>query len=268
MCVCKGQNGCQNPCAGVSCQPGTVCTDYGKNAGKCVADTCFNNPCAGCGKVCNGGTCQDNPCKPDSCKPEEECKPSADFTSFTCLTPCADVMCQANEVCVDGACVAGCNPACGADQVCDLTANPPACVANKCDPSPCTDNSCCNPVTGACGNCPCDGVLCPAGDVCREGQCVPSSMTSSSSSSSSSSSGSGTGGGGGAGGSTGVWGLATGGGGCLCGIGPVASPLADARWALLAIAIAVGRQRRKNRPSDKRTASDSKSSSVSGEVSR
>jgi hypothetical protein len=248
VCVCQGQNGCQNPCFGVSCQPGTVCTDFGPNAGKCVADTCFNNPCAGCNKVCNGGTCQDNPCKPDSCKATEECKPSADFTTFTCLKPCAETTCQATEACVDGKCVPGC-PSCAADQVCDLTATPPTCVAGKCNPSPCTDSSCCNPIDGTCGNCPCEGVLCPSGDVCREGQCVPDGSSTSSSSSSSSSTTSGAGGGGGAGGNTaGVWGLATGGGGCFCGVGPAATPFADARWALVAAALALGRHRRRTRP--------------------
>jgi hypothetical protein len=45
-----------------------------------------------------------------------------------------------------------------------------------------------------------------------------------------------------------VWGLATGGGGCFCGVGPAATPFADARWALVAAALALGRHRRRTRP--------------------
>jgi hypothetical protein len=247
VCACKGQNGCQNPCNGVSCQAGLVCTDYGVNAGKCVPNNCFNTPCPGCGKVCNGGTCVDDPCTPTSCLPSQECKPSADFTSFTCVTPCATVSCAATEACVDGACVPTCSPACGSGQTCDLSQSPPSCVADKCEPSPCTDNSCCNRLTGACGNCACEGVLCPAGDVCKDGQCINGGGTTSSSATASSSgmaATSSSSGGGGAGG--GIWGLATGGGGCSCDV-PRGSPLADARWVLVAIAIGLGRQRRRSR---------------------
>ena len=247
QCSCKGQNGCQNPCNGVSCQAGLVCTDYGANAGKCVPNNCFNTPCVGCGKVCNGGVCVDDPCKPGSCLPTQECKPSPDFSSFTCLTPCAAVACSSTEACVDGTCVPTCSPACGSGQTCDQTKSPPVCVADKCEPSPCTDNSCCNRLTGACGNCPCEGVLCPSGDACQNGQCLNGGGTTSSSVSSSSSAAasSSSSGGGGVGG--GVWGLATGGGGCICEVGPTASPLADVRWALVALAIGLGRQRRRSR---------------------
>ena len=245
-CECHKQDGCWNPCNGVVCGTGTVCTDYGPKAGKCVANTCLDTPCVGCGKVCNAGTCQDDPCKADSCKPNQECKPTADFSSFTCVTPCATVTCSSTQACVDGQCVPVCSPACGPAQTCDLTQSPPTCVTDKCQPNKCGDNACCNPVTGAC-TCRCEGILCPGTDVCQDGQCVAGPTTSSTTAS-------GAGGGqptsssaGGTGGAPGVWGLATGGGGCLCGVGPTASPFADARWALVALAIGLGRQRRRTR---------------------
>jgi hypothetical protein len=232
ICVCKGQVGCKDPCAGVTCNPGTICAEYGTNAGKCVVDSCFGNPCQGCSKVCNLGSCVDNPCAPDPCKADEECQPSADFTTHACLPTCAGVTCGAGQTCLLGACVATCDPACPSGQVCDRGVTPPGCVTDKCHPmNPCTDGSHCDPVTGGCGNDPCAGVVCPVGQTCAEGSCpAPQGGTGGSSSSSASSGGTssssgGVGGGGGAGGSDakGIWGLATGGGGCACEVGPGAA---------------------------------------------
>jgi hypothetical protein len=75
----------------------------------------------------------------------------------------------------------------------------------------------------------------------------PSSSSSSSSDTSSSSSSGSTGSGtGGAGGSDkGIWGLATGGGGCACEVGSSSADLGGARWALLALAVAMGRLRKR-----------------------
>jgi len=61
VCTCKGQGGCQDPCTGVTCGAGTVCTRFGLMAGTCVVDTCWNVPCQGCGKVCSNGACVDGP---------------------------------------------------------------------------------------------------------------------------------------------------------------------------------------------------------------
>src|SRR4029079_12802435 len=97
---------------------------------------CFNNPCQGCDKLCNLGACTTNPCSPTSCPADKECKPKADLSGFDCLTPCASVTCGSGTTCIDGACVATCQPACGTGQVCDTTTAPPSCVADKCKPSP------------------------------------------------------------------------------------------------------------------------------------
>ena len=263
VCVCKGQAGCQEPCSGVTCNAGTVCTDYGPNAGTCVADNCYNLPCQGCGKACNLGSCVDNPCTDASCNPDEVCKPSADFTSFTCVETCAGVTCGSGEACVGGQCAPTCSPACGAGEVCDTAQSPPVCVADKCT-SPCADGACCDPLTGACGNCPCEGVVCPSGQECQNGDCFEgqggtgggggSSTSSTSSGSSGTGTGTGTGPGGtgsGAGGESphGVFGLATGGGGCACEVGAGAER-GELRWALCAVAAAAAalRRRRSRQP--------------------
>ncbi|MFT3775469.1 MAG: MopE-related protein [Minicystis sp.] len=251
VCVCKGQNGCKDPCSGVSCGPGTVCAEYGPSAGKCVADNCYVNPCQGCGKVCNLGSCVANPCEPNPCQSDEECKPSSDFTTQTCVPSCATVQCASDQECVAGQCVPTCNPACPNGQTCDRSQTPPTCVTDKCNPNPCTDGSFCDPVTGSCGNDPCAGVACPTGEVCKQGSCFAGqggtggASGSSSSGGTTSSSGAGTGGGAGGGEQKGIWGLATGGGGCSCEVGPgIAERFADARWALAALGLVIGMRRR------------------------
>lgn len=222
VCVCKGISGCKNPCDGVTCDPGQICTDYGPNAGKCVVNTCPNVPCQGCDNVCHNGSCVTNPCTPTSC-PGQTCVPNGDFTMFTCVDTCADKPCNAGEVCKAGKCVVDC-PSCAMGEFCDYTANPPACAKNQCAMPLCADGSCCNPATGACGNCPCDGVVCPDGQVCKSGDCVIDQGTGGAAGagggnpSGSSSSSSGVGGSVGEG-ARGVWGLPTGGGGCACEVG-------------------------------------------------
>jgi MYXO-CTERM domain-containing protein len=222
VCVCKGQNGCQPPCFGVSCDPGSTCLSFGPNAGQCGQDDCTISPCPGCGKVCFGGTCIDGPCNAASCAPTEVCKPSADFTSFECVGTCADVDCPAGQKCKEGQCAPTCDPACPAGSYCDESTNPPTCTSDPCASVTCGGTTCCDHATGQCGNCPCDGVLCPGEQVCKDGECVGDtggggSGGGSSSSTTASSSGSGA-----AGPTTEdrhVWGLATGGGGCSCRVG-------------------------------------------------
>jgi MYXO-CTERM domain-containing protein len=253
VCTCKGQSGCVEPCSGVTCPAGQVCSSSGPNAGKCAVDSCYNNPCQGCGKACNLGACVPNPCADVTCQPGEECKPNPTFTDHVCFTACGNVICSTGKTCIDGACVDDCTTPCAADQVCDRSQSPATCVSNKCGPTSCADGSCCDPVSGACGNCPCEGIICPSGQVCDKtsGQCGQSlqgtggGSTSSSTSATSSSSSTSTG----AGGSDlSVWGLATGGGGCSCDLGATASSrLLDGRLALLALALVAAKRRRARR---------------------
>jgi MYXO-CTERM domain-containing protein len=267
QCVCKGPNGCNEPCLGVVCGAGQVCASSGPNVGKCAPDNCWNNPCQGCGKACNLGACVADPCTTSSCPPDQECKPNATFTGFDCVASCSGVMCAADQVCKDGKCTPTCSPACAAGQVCDTSASPPTCGADKCSPNPCTNGACCDPVTGACGNCPCAGVVCPAGQSCSDGQCGVAQMGTGSGGGSSASSGGGgdttstttsgaTGstGAGGAGGTKGIWGLATGGGGCACktsGTG-LGSGSSSGEIALVVAAGLLGLGRRRRRESDAR----------------
>jgi len=252
VCACKGQS-CAEPCAGITCTPPAVCTNYGPSAGSCVQDNCFYIPCPGCDSACNLGACVDDPCVPNPCLANEVCKPTADFTDHVCVPSCADVMCQADEVCKNGVCEKTCNPPCANGQVCDEATN--TCVANQCMSPICPDGKCCDPVTGNCGNCPCEAVVCPDGQECKNGDCfenqggaggATSSSTTGTGGSADASNGSGAtgpGAGNGGAGTKGVWGLSTGGGGCACDAAGAGSR-SDAAWAVLALALAMARRRR------------------------
>jgi hypothetical protein len=262
VCVCRGQTGCNTPCSGKgACPMGRICTDYGPKAGQCVPNNCYNLPCNGCGMACNGGGCVQNPCTAVTCPLTKVCKPTEDFQGHTCVDSCVGVSCPGGKACVDGACVPTCDPACPMGKVCDTAQSPPVCVNDKCNPDPCTDGSFCNPASGQCTNYPCSGVLCPAGQSCdeRNGQCVlidqgtgggggsTTGTTTSTSTSGATTGSTSSSSGGGEGGTRGVFGLATGGGGCSCEVGPQGSRLADVRWLLVGLAIALGRQRRRTR---------------------
>ena len=259
VCTCKNQNGCQAPCFGVTCTSPEVCSNYGPNAGQCVSPNCFNLGCPGCGTACgDSGECVPNPCTEDSCPAGQVCKPSDDFLTFECLPSCATVMCNGGEVCVDGVCVPSCDPPCQQGEVCDLSQTPPTCVTDLCPQDFCADGSCCDDITGECGACPCEGVICPDGQVCDAdtGECILGSMgegggssvaSSAAATGSAAASGAGTGGGNGEGAAdaNGVWGLATGGGGCACEAAGTSSR--PDGTALLALGLAVAGLRKKRR---------------------
>ena len=239
VCVCKSNN-CDAPCTGVTCTAPEVCTNYGPNAGKCVVNNCFNVPCQGCDAACNAGSCQDDACEPNPCDPGEICKNTWDASGgplFVCQAPC--------------------DPACSGGQVCDEATG--QCVDSLCSGNRvCDGGGCCDPLTGACGNCPCEGVICPDELVCANGDCIVDAGTGGSGGGAGTggeaSGGGGTGNAGasgsngatnGAGGVDGVWGLSTGGGGCNC--STVGSKSEHGVWALLGLAIALSRRRRRER---------------------
>jgi len=280
-CVCKGQSGCQPPCFGVECAGVLTCANFGDATGTCAPNNCLNVGCQGCDTYCSGsGDCIANPClDPDvnDCSANQVCEPDGEGVS--CTGSCAGVDCDAGSVCKDGACVADCAPACSDDQVCDYGQNPATCVDNQCAENACPNGGCCDPVTGACGACPCEGVICPQDQVCVDDECVEPG-TSGAGGGATSSTGAGgeeagsvastgtnapTGNGAGGGSPNGVFGLATGGGGCQCDVGARGAAGDTAKMALLAaLGLVIGARRR--RRSSETPANDGRSAGK--EVSR
>ena len=228
-CTCRGAAGCHGPCWGVACAAPLVCAPLGAHAGSCVPDDCFNLPC-GAGLVCNQGACQADPCAGVSCPAGQFCKPSADFTAHACTPTCAGVTCPQGEACHAGACAAsGCTPPCASGQVCAPQGDAGrACVPDACaglDGGACSTGGTCDPVTGACGNDPCEGVRCPATQVCAGGECVAGPTVTDAGTDGPSADAADTGPGLDAGAPTdtappGLYGLTTGGGGCRCEAAP------------------------------------------------
>jgi hypothetical protein len=263
----------------VQCSAGLVCSNVGPTPGVCVLDSCYYTGCPGCDRSCHSGNCVDNPCEDDTCAADEVCKPSDDFTSHTCVASCADLAddCPTGQKCVDGACEDTCNPPCSSGLVC----NPATllCEADRCEgsgtggagggagggggagttgPVACVDGSCCDPLTGQCGDCPCEGIVCPDGQECLDDECWGAG-------------GAGTGGtggigggvvgGGGAGGTSSggtgsvpqsdspeVWRQSSGGGGCACELSARQRPGDSWRWlGLAALALTLGTRRRRKR---------------------
>jgi MYXO-CTERM domain-containing protein len=248
-CVCRAQAGCQEPCFNVSCSQGKVCSNFGPKAGECVDDICYLTGCPGCDKACHNATCVNNPCMAGSCAPNEVCKPSTDFSTFTCVPSCADVTCGAAEHCVDGTCVPTCDPACALGKVCDDSTQ--TCVPNQCTDPTCPNGAHCDPLTGDCVDDPCSGVLCPIGQECIDGDCWEDGSVGGAG-------GGGSGGGGSGGGATtttgaggttapnqGVFGLPTGGGGCGCDLAPTRHSGRLAWLSLLAVGLVAARRRRR-----------------------
>jgi MYXO-CTERM domain-containing protein len=130
-----------------------------------------------------------------------------------------------------------------------------ACGASKCANDPCQGEYC-NPVTGACGAFPCEGVKCPSGQVCENGECVlftPSNQPDAGPKGHDGGPVVGAGGGGGGPITTHVtpksaFGLATGGGGCSCSVpGKSESSPRSALLAGLALSISLMGRRRARR---------------------
>ena len=175
--ICDPLTGmCDNLCEGRNCVDGFVCV-----RGSCVEDNCYGRGCP-TGERCLAGVCEDDPCAGVSCGDAEFCR-SGDCVA-ACTTACAD-----NESCQDGVCMpAPCGGRCADTESCIEG----ACVLNDCQPG-CGRRRICR--GDACVDDPCARIECPGGTQCSDGNCAaPAGPTPPQA----------------------RFGLATGGGGCVC----------------------------------------------------
>ncbi|HKO49777.1 MAG TPA: hypothetical protein VJV79_18735 [Polyangiaceae bacterium] len=148
---------CVATCKGgaFSCPIGTTCD----SSGRCTEPTCAGLSCQP-GSVCRNGACSDQPCLGVVCPYGSQCELGQ------CIDPCAGVACASDRVCDRGLCIAKCDCngcatglSCGSD--------------GRCVDAACVGKACLSGTTCRLGSCidPCAGVACPGKDVCSNGFC-------------------------------------------------------------------------------------------------
>ncbi|HET6439589.1 MAG TPA: MopE-related protein, partial [Anaeromyxobacter sp.] len=154
--VCEfGQ--CLDPCQGITCATGDVCSSGGCTGGGCYLGGC--DP----GQICQNGSCVADPCGGVACPVGTFCR------AGDCVQSCVYVTCPSGQVCgVDGFCEGDpCQGvSCPASQICQNG----TCQADACEGKLCGAGQSC--VAGACQDDPCTLVKCPVG-ACSDGQCYP-----------------------------------------------------------------------------------------------
>ncbi|MSP25697.1 MAG: DUF4114 domain-containing protein [Myxococcales bacterium] len=139
------------------CPPGTVCNA----TGLCVDEACLEVTCPA-NKKCVEGQCV-APCDGVACPYGQICLVGA------CFDPCTKLTCDADQVCSLGACIEKCQCAgCAATESCEPSG---LCLPTACVGVMCAEGTHCD----ASGNCvdDCAGAVCPKGEVCALGDCVP-----------------------------------------------------------------------------------------------
>jgi hypothetical protein len=150
----------------LGCPTGRECTPRGA----CVEASCLNMTCPA-EQVCRGGRCV-AVCDGVTCPYARYCR------AGRCIDPCGEITCGPQEVCeVDtrsavGRCVTACQcRPCAAGQTCQPDGR---CIDDGCAGVTCATGTHC--VAGNCrDSCEAgpDTRLCPAGEMCELGECVP-----------------------------------------------------------------------------------------------
>jgi hypothetical protein len=206
--VCTGTAiACDNddgPCATSLCDPKTgECSESAAPSGSgcddknpCTTkDLCQGKECVGSGSLaCDDG----NPCTADSCDAKKGCVHPPGEGGCDDGNACTKNDSCSGGKCLGGASVCGCKSQsdCDAQQsaepclgamVCNLVANPPACVPKPGAAGFCADGGPCTTVQCSGGKCttspkangaPCDdGSACSGGDQCQGGKCSGSAVS-------------------------------------------------------------------------------------------
>ncbi len=138
-----------------------VRTECDAVSGHCVEPDCRDVDCPA-GQVCRDGACRGE-CDGVVCPVGQTC-----FLDH-CIDPCEGLSCPSGQVCRGGICLPGCNMcdglACGADEICEAASGD--CRGRDC-PASCPAGTVCQ---GASCVDPCEGAVCPRGEVCSMGHC-------------------------------------------------------------------------------------------------
>ncbi|MBN1654204.1 MAG: VWA domain-containing protein [Deltaproteobacteria bacterium] len=154
-----------DPCVDIECTVDEICD---RDIGACV-EVCANMACKE-GESCMHGVCVD--CYRVPCEPGQICVANEIGVGVCRDDPCAQAGCDAkSEICDKGECKPiACSPACETDQSCVNG----VCKADKCIKVFCPSGRLCDPNTGECVDNPCVGKICSRGMICTpaNGECV------------------------------------------------------------------------------------------------
>jgi hypothetical protein len=149
-----------------TCVGGTACET---DAGVCVDVACRNVTCPA-GQVCHGGTCVGE-CTGVKCPYGQACRHGG------CVDVCSGLACDQGFVCTPSYPMGAGEDPVGVCANCGCQGCPSGtmCAGMHCVPNDCAKVSCNTGTHCAGGMCVdnCDGAMCPIGQKCDKGQCVP-----------------------------------------------------------------------------------------------
>ena len=163
MMICPGREVCDMGvcvagCFEGGCDPGFTCT----SAGICVESTCVDVMCAD-GQRCVGGSCV-GACDGVTCPAGLSCR------GGRCVDACDGIMCDDCTVCEEGSCITRCDRGGGSCAAGETCAADGSCEESACVGVSCGAGTFCR--GGACVDA-CDGAVCPMGQICELGMCIP-----------------------------------------------------------------------------------------------
>jgi hypothetical protein len=156
---------CVPRCVEGGCFENQTCTA----SGACVDDACLSMTCPS-GQRCRDGACVDA-CLGLHCPAPSVCRQGG------CVVPCDGVVCDTGQVCENGRCQISCMcRACPDGYACspDGTCQPGDCIGLGCAPGQVCESAL-TQEPGATARCidPCEGAVCPDGQHCESGRCMP-----------------------------------------------------------------------------------------------